>query len=110
MVLDFARSLDFTRRQLLGLCGGAAVATAFPAHAAQPQPKALLNLRLTAGKLALRDGMPGELGWRFVTSDPPEFPRYPRGSELTVSLLNELPVPAVLNWYGLNGAPKTEPL
>jgi FtsP/CotA-like multicopper oxidase with cupredoxin domain len=36
--------------------------------------------------------------------------RFPRGAELRITLGNELPVPIVLNWPGIDGAAAAEPL
>jgi FtsP/CotA-like multicopper oxidase with cupredoxin domain len=37
-------------------------------------------------------------------------PIFRRGDELEITFMNLLPVPAVLNWYGIDGAPGAEPL
>ena len=36
--------------------------------------------------------------------------RFRRGDQLEVTLENDLPVPVVLNWHGIDGAPAAEPL
>jgi FtsP/CotA-like multicopper oxidase with cupredoxin domain len=37
-------------------------------------------------------------------------PIFRRGDELEITFMNLLPVPAALNWYGIDGAPGAEPL
>jgi hypothetical protein len=47
----------------------------------------------------------------MVARDQPK-PRHglKRGGTLEITLLNDLPVPTVLNWHGIDGVPAAEPL
>ena len=67
-------------------------------------------LRAEAGTISLRPGQPPTPIWSLVAApaDPPL--RLTRGDELKITLRNELPLPALLNWHGIDGVPSAEPL
>jgi FtsP/CotA-like multicopper oxidase with cupredoxin domain len=89
--------------------GAAVLSPALPRVAAA-QMRRSLTLQAKAGVLALRPGAPETPIWSFQGPTPDPGFRFKRGDELEFTLLNELPVPAVLNWRGLDGVPTAEPL
>jgi FtsP/CotA-like multicopper oxidase with cupredoxin domain len=94
------------RRELVAGLGAMALAPAMPAIAsAQGRPSLLLQAK--PGTLALRPGRPDTPIWALGGSTPA---RFKRGDQLEVTLANDLPVPAALNWHGLDGVPAAEPL
>jgi FtsP/CotA-like multicopper oxidase with cupredoxin domain len=97
------------RRELMAGLGAALLAPAAPRIAAA-QGRRTLNLTAKAGVLALRPGAPETPIWSLQSPTPDPGFRFRRGDELEVTLQNELPVPAVLNWRGLGGVAAAEPL
>lgn len=97
-----------TRRTLLAGLGGSLLTPLLSAPApAQGRPA--LALEAKAGLLVLRPGQPATPVWSLLPV--PDAPlRFKRGDEIEVSLDNQLPVPIVLNWHGLDGVPAGEPL
>jgi FtsP/CotA-like multicopper oxidase with cupredoxin domain len=75
---------------------------------AAAEGQASLMLQAKAGTLALRSGQADTPMWTLSGSDPGL--RFKRGDQLEITLANELPIPAVLNWHGLDGVPAAEPL
>ncbi|MEO8319056.1 MAG: multicopper oxidase domain-containing protein [Bradyrhizobium sp.] len=71
---------------------------------AQARPP--LPLQAKPDTLALRPGGPATPVW---TLDGPEL-RFKRGDTVEIAFGSELPVPAVLDWRGLNGIPAAESL
>jgi FtsP/CotA-like multicopper oxidase with cupredoxin domain len=65
-------------------------------------------LQAKAGTAALRPGQPDTAVWSLLT--PETGMRFKRGDTLEVLLGNDLPVPVVLNWRGIDGAAAAEPL
>jgi FtsP/CotA-like multicopper oxidase with cupredoxin domain len=92
------------RRELMAGLGAAALAPMWPV-AGRTQGRPSLALQAKADALALRDGPPTPI-WSL---QGPEL-RFQRGDTLEVAFGNELPVPALLNWRGIDGAPAAEPL
>jgi FtsP/CotA-like multicopper oxidase with cupredoxin domain len=78
--------------------------------AATAQEPTRLMLQAKPGTAALRPGQSDTPVWSLVTSPPESAMRFRRGDQLEVTLGNDLPVPVVLNWYGIDGAPAAEPL
>ena len=74
--------------------------------AAQGRPS--LTLRANAGVAAIRQGGPETPVWSLGAPTPDLSLK--RGDTLELTLLNDLPVPALLNWHGLEGVPAAEPL
>jgi FtsP/CotA-like multicopper oxidase with cupredoxin domain len=101
--------LRLDRRKFVAGLGAAVLSPALPRIAAA-QARRSLTLPAKAGVLALRPGAPETPIWSFQGSTPDPGFRFKRGDELEITLLNELPVPAVLNWHGLDGVPTAEPL
>jgi FtsP/CotA-like multicopper oxidase with cupredoxin domain len=65
-------------------------------------------LQAKPGVAVLRPGQPDVPIWSLLTSETGM--RFRRGDQLEVILENNLPVPVVLNWHGIDGAPAAEPL
>ena len=101
------RIVPLNRRELLAGLGAAALAPAAP-RPGTAQGRAALTLQAKAGAIALRPGQPDTPIWSV--QGPAPAVRFKRGDELEVALQNELPVPAVLNWHGIDGVPAAEPL
>jgi len=93
------------RRGFLTGLGAAALAPAWPA-AGLAQPRSALALQAGAESVALRPNAPPTPIWSL---QGPEL-RFKRGETLDIAFGNELPVPAVLNWRGIDGVPAAEPL
>jgi len=89
---------------LAGL-GAAALAPLWPA-AGSAQGRPPLALQARPGSLVLRPGAPATPLWGL---EGPEL-RFKRGDTVEIAFANELPIPAVLDWRGLDGAPAAEPL
>ena len=58
--------------------------------------------------MALRPGEADTPIWSLLGPAPDISLK--RGDELTITVANELPVAAMLNWYGLDGVQAAEPL
>jgi FtsP/CotA-like multicopper oxidase with cupredoxin domain len=96
------------RREFLAGLGAALLDPALPGIAAAPG-RASLTLQATSSVIAL--GRQAETAiWSLQGSPPAPEPEFKRGDELALTLWSELPVPAVLNWHGLDGVAATEPL
>lgn len=102
----------FHRRSVLaGLAGTVLVASQSRAQpTAAARPAIPLTLRARPVRRALRAGGPDSELWMLERVDAAGQPPFRRGDTVAVTFQNELPVPAVLNWYGLDGAPDAEPL
>jgi len=85
--------------------GAAALAPIWPS-AARAQARPALALQAEADSVALR---PNALATAIWSLQGPEL-RFKRGETLDIAFGNELPVPAVLNWRGIDGVPAAEPL
>lgn len=104
-------ALPNRRSVLAGLAGTVLVASQGRAQpTAASRPAIPLTLRAKPLRRALRAGGPDAEIWALERAAPVEQPVLRRGDTIAVTFQNELPVPAVLNWYGLDGAPDTEPL
>src|SRR5471032_3174286 len=103
------RILRLDRRELMAGLAAAALGPAMPGMAAVP-PRPALLLQARAGVIALRPGGPDTAIWSFAGPALDPGLRFKRGDELEITLSNELPVPTVLNWHGLEGVPAAEPL
>jgi FtsP/CotA-like multicopper oxidase with cupredoxin domain len=103
------RSFPLHRRRLLAGLGAAALGPAMAVIAvAQSHPSLMLKAR--SGVIALRPGGPETPIWALRTPASETGPRLKRGDQLQATLGNELPVPAILNWRGIDGVPSAEPL
>src|ERR1700709_2732020 len=103
------RILPLDRRTLLTGLGAAALSPAMSRMAAA-QGRPGLSLQAKPGMAALRPGVPEKPIWSLATPSPETGLRFKRGDQLDVTLGNDLPVPAVLNWRGIDGVPSAEPL
>src|SRR5882757_952146 len=97
------------RRELIAGLGAAALAPLVPAAAlaqglAQARPA--LTLRASAESVALRPNAAATPIWAL---QGPEL-GFGRGETAEIAFANELPVPALLDIRGLDGAPTAEPL
>jgi len=93
------------RRELIAGLGVAALAPIWPVTGLA-QGRSALALQARADGLALRAGAPATPIWSL---QGPEL-RFKRGDTVEIAFGNELPVPAVLNWRGIDGVPTAEPL
>jgi FtsP/CotA-like multicopper oxidase with cupredoxin domain len=103
------RILRLDRRELLAGLGAAVITPALPGIApAEGRPS--LVLRAKPGVLALRPGQADTPTWTLQGSTPEPGFRFKRGGEVEIALQNDLPIPTVLNWHGLDGVAAAEPL
>jgi FtsP/CotA-like multicopper oxidase with cupredoxin domain len=98
------RTSSIERRQFLGGLGAAAVSSALPNSPAAAFRGAVL--RAHADRFVLHPGEPQTPVWAFDTVTL----RFSRSDRQEITFENGLPVPAVLNWHGLDGAKAAEPL
>jgi FtsP/CotA-like multicopper oxidase with cupredoxin domain len=103
------RILRLDRRELLAALGAAVLAPAM-ASIAGAQGRPSLTLQAKAGVIALRPGGPDTPIWSLQGPAPDPNFRFKRGDELEITLQNQLPVPTVLNWRGIDGVPAAEAL
>jgi FtsP/CotA-like multicopper oxidase with cupredoxin domain len=101
-------AFPLTRRQVLAGLGASAFGASMP-PAALAQARPSLVLQAKPGVATLRPGQPDTPIWSVLTP-PASSMRFKRGDELEVTLGNDLPVPLVLNWHGIDGAAAAEPL
>jgi FtsP/CotA-like multicopper oxidase with cupredoxin domain len=99
----------WTRRRLLAGLGATVLGPAMPS-VAPAQGRTTLILQAKPGAATLRPGQPDTPVWSFLTPTPETGMRFRRGDPLEVMLGNDLPVPVVLNWHGIDGAAAAEPL
>jgi FtsP/CotA-like multicopper oxidase with cupredoxin domain len=103
------RIFPLNRRELMAGLGAAALGPAIPPMAvAQGRPS--LTLQAKAGAIALRPGQPETPIWSLSGPTTDRDVGLKRGDAVEITLLNDLPVPMVLNWHGLDGVPAAEPL
>ncbi|MFG3593502.1 multicopper oxidase family protein [Bradyrhizobium sp. RDI18] len=92
------------RRELLAGLGAAALAPIWPVSgAAQARPP--LTLQAKPETLALRPGGTAAPVWSLQGPDL----TFKRGETAEIGFANELPVPVVLNWRGMDGVPAHAP-
>jgi FtsP/CotA-like multicopper oxidase with cupredoxin domain len=97
------------RRELITGLGAMALGPALPRMAAA-QGRSSLTLQAKPGILALRPGEPDTPIWSLQDAKPGPGLRFKRGDTLEVTVTNELPTPAILNWHGIEGVPAAEAL
>jgi len=103
------RIFPLNRRELMAGLGAAALGPAIPPMAvAQGRPS--LTLQAKAGAIALRPGAPETPIWSLAGPAADRDISFRRGDAVEITLLNDLPVPTVLNWHGIDGVPAAEPL
>src|SRR3981189_3410120 len=93
------------RRELMAGLGAAALAPLWPISGLAQQ-RSTLALQAKADILALRPGAPETKVWSLGS---PEL-RFKRSDTVDVAFANDMPLPAVINWRGLDGVPAAEPL
>jgi FtsP/CotA-like multicopper oxidase with cupredoxin domain len=93
------------RRTLLAGLGAAAIVPIRPGTGFA-QGRATLALQARPDSLPLLPGAPATPIWSLTAGET----RFRRGDTVEVAFANELPVPTVLNWRGLDGVPGAEPL
>src|SRR5437762_12768960 len=93
------------RREMMAGLGAAVLAPIWPV-AARAQARPALALQARAESVVLRPNAPATPIWLL---QGPEL-HFKRGEALDIVFGNELPVPAVLNWRGIDGIPAAEPL
>ena len=103
------RTLPLDRRELIAGLGAAALGPAIPPMAVA-QGRTSLTLQAKAGAIALRPGQPETPIWSLGGPTTDRDVGLKRGDAVEVTLLNDLPVPTVLNWHGIDGVPAAEPL
>jgi FtsP/CotA-like multicopper oxidase with cupredoxin domain len=100
------RILHSQRRKFLAGLGAAAFVPALPRILAAETPQRLL-LEAKPATIALR---PGAVTGVWSLQNPNQPLRFRRGSELEITFQNGLPVPATLDFRGLDGVAAAEPL
>jgi FtsP/CotA-like multicopper oxidase with cupredoxin domain len=88
------------------VAGLGAIAFRPPSAAAKIEAPPALSLRAQPDTLALKEGKAATPIW----SPGSEPLRFKRGDSAQITLTNDLPVPLVLNWRGVDGVAATEPL
>ncbi len=94
---------SLTRRGFLA--GSAACLAVRPAMATPSEA----SLRATVGRTTIAADVPEVETW-MLAGQPGSPWRFPQNADLKVALANDLPVPVVLDWRGLDGAPSLMPL
>jgi FtsP/CotA-like multicopper oxidase with cupredoxin domain len=97
--------LPLNRRALMSGLGALVLSPTSPLIT-KAQGRPTLALQAKADSLALRRGGPDTPVWSLGSPDL----RFKRGDTVEVAFGSQLPVPAILNWRGLDGIPATEPL
>jgi len=97
------------RRELIAGLGAVALGPALPRMAAA-QGRTSLTLQAKPDVLALRPGEPDTPIWSLQDAKRGPGLRFQRGDTLDVTFVNELPVPTILNWRGIEGVPAAEAL
>jgi FtsP/CotA-like multicopper oxidase with cupredoxin domain len=95
-----------TRRELVAGLGSAVLGPAIALAEGRPS----LMLQAKADAVALRPGGPDTPIWSLGRSTSDPGLRFKRGDAIEATLANQLPVPAALNWRGIDGVPAAEPL
>jgi FtsP/CotA-like multicopper oxidase with cupredoxin domain len=103
------RVFPLTRRRLLAGVGATVLGPAVKSPATA-EGRTSLTLQAKPGAAVLRPGQPDVPIWSLLTSAPEGGLRFRRGDQLEVMLANDLPLPVVLNWHGIDGVPAVEPL
>jgi FtsP/CotA-like multicopper oxidase with cupredoxin domain len=97
------------RRELMAGLGAVALCPAISRIAAA-EGRPSLTLQAKAEVLALRPGEADTPIWSLRDAKSGPGLRLRRGDTLDVTLANELPVPTILNWRGIDGIPAAEAL
>ena len=97
------------RRELLAGLAATALGQSAP-RLASARGRNGVALEATELAIAIGSGQPEIPIWVLRSSPPEPAVRLMKGDELEITIQNNLPVPAVLNWRGVDGARLTEPL
>ena len=97
------------RRDFVAGLGAVVLTPAMPPMASA-QGRSSLVLRAKAGVIALRPAGPDTPIWSLAGPTPDPGLRFKRGDTLEITFGNDLPIPAVLDWHGLDGVATAEPL
>jgi FtsP/CotA-like multicopper oxidase with cupredoxin domain len=103
------RIFRLDRRGFMAGMGAAVFGPALPGTAAA-QRRPSLVLQAKTGSIALLPGQPDTPIWSLMAPTPDPGLRFKRGDELEITIRNQLPVPTLLNWHGIDGVPAAEPL
>ena len=87
---------------------GLATLGAIPVSQAAAAATRSLALRARPASLLLRSGQRETPIWSLEASSP--VLRFKRGSDLEITLRNDLPSPVALNWHGMDGLNALDPL
>jgi len=104
------RIFPLNRRELIAGLGAAVLCPAMPPVVLAQGPRPSMMLRAKADVIALRPGGPDTPIWSLSKPASGRDAGLKRGDALEVTLENDLPIPAVLNWHGIEGVPAAEPL
>jgi FtsP/CotA-like multicopper oxidase with cupredoxin domain len=100
-----SHNFPLSRRALMAGLGATTLVPIWPASgSAQGRPSLALQAR--AENLALRAGGPDTPIWAL---EGPEL-SFKRGDTVEIAFGNDLPLPSLLNWRGIDGVPGIEPL
>jgi FtsP/CotA-like multicopper oxidase with cupredoxin domain len=102
------RLFDPTRREVMAGLGATAIGMV--AGGAVPPATVRLALQARAATLALRPGQSATPVWELAAPGPAGNVRLKRGDRCEVAFRNDLPVPVLPAWRGLEGAAAAEPL
>jgi FtsP/CotA-like multicopper oxidase with cupredoxin domain len=103
------RIFRLDRRDVVAGLGASLLVPALPGTAAA-DGRLSLALQAKAGVIGLRPGAPETPIWLLQGATPDPVLRFRRGDALEVLFANDLPIPAVLNWRGIDGVSAAEPL
>jgi len=95
-----------TRRELVAGLGSTVLGPAIALAEGRPS----LMLQAKADAVALRPGASDTPIWSLGGSTSDLGLRFKRGDAIEATLANQLPVPAAVNWRGIDGVPAAEPL
>ena len=98
-----------TRRRLLAGLGCAILKADIPAMAA-PAGRQALMLQAKPSAAPVGQGLADTPIWSLLGPTSDAIMRFKRGDDIEVTLENQLPIPIVLNWHGIDGAAGAEPL
>jgi FtsP/CotA-like multicopper oxidase with cupredoxin domain len=104
------RIFPLDRREFLIGLGAVVLSPAMPSLATAQGPRSSMALQAKADVIALRPGAPDTPIWSLGGATADRDIGFRRGDTLEVTLLNDLPVPTVLNWHGIDGVAAAEPL
>lgn len=98
------------RRLIAGLGGALLLPSPVAGQPAIRREVRRLILRARPATRALRSGEPPSEIWALEPADEAPMPSFRRGDNVAATFHNDLSVPAVLNWHGLDGNSASEPL